>query len=183
MLQINLLPWRNQYLKLRRKKYLLTIGWLISSFLIIIIFAEKQQRLAINLLNHQVTEINNTQKNQHTQLKALQQQQRHYDQLQLLSVSQHQQRLKIQQHLELLKSLPQLLPPNSWLDKLSHQDNQLELNINSYLLNEIMTLITDFQHSRLLTHLYPHQMKRSTLAINQLSLKAYWQGIEDADIQ
>ncbi|MEI9752289.1 hypothetical protein V5085_15430 [Moellerella wisconsensis] len=88
MLKINLLPWRTRHLKLRRKKYLLTVGWLISSLLIIIIFAEKQQRLAINLLNHQVTEINNTQKNQHNQLKALQQQQRHYDQLQLLVVFQ-----------------------------------------------------------------------------------------------
>ncbi len=182
MLQINFLPWRQQRAQFRRKKCLLLFSLLASSLLIVLQLFTQQQHASINHYQRQLSLLEIEHQQQLNHLETLNK--HHADYAKLLARYQEKQNLIEQNHqlLSLFKQLPQLLPANSWLDKLSHQNGYIEFNANSRSFNELILLISQLQQVDILTDIQLGRLSHTYSAINQLQFKATWREAKNEDI-
>lgn len=183
MLQINFLPWRQQKAQFRRKKCLLLFSLLASGLLIVLQLNTQQQYASINHYQRQLSLLESEHQQQLNHLEMLNK--HHADYAKLLERYQEKQNQIEQnrQSLSLFKQLPQLLPTNSWLDKLSHQNGYIEFNANSRSFNEIILLISQLQQIDILKDIQLGRLSHTSSAINQLQFKATWREAKNEDIQ
>lgn len=183
MLQINFLPWRQQRAQLRRKKCLLLFSLLTFCLLIAIQQVAQQQHAKISRYQHRLTGLEAEHQQQLTYIEMLNKHHADYEKLLARHQEIQNQIEQNRQSLSLFKQLPQLLPENSWLDKLSFQKRHIELNANSHSFNEIILLIDQLQQFDLLTDIQISQLNQTSSAINQLQVKATWREAKNEEVK